>query len=318
MTAGNSSGERMGSGWAHGKAILIGEHAVVYGQPAIALPLLSITVHVTIWPAGDEDALDCAYYRGPLRQAPSNLSGLRTLIEETRRALPPQYRAMAVAIATTIPPGYGLGSSAAVAVGVVRALYDWHQRPLMEEQLLALVHVAESHAHGTPSGVDAWAASSDRPLWFIRGHQPEVIPLSRPLFLVVANSDSPGSTRDAVRQVRESRDHVVRRLGPIERIGELTQALKPALVSGDYDYVGVLLTEAHRQLADLHITTAHVDSLVSAAIRSGALGAKLTGGGAGGSIVALAADRAQQLKLAEALTHAGAPQVWTPVLGEGN
>ena len=304
----------MGRGSAHAKAILIGEHAVVYGQPALVLPLLPITVHVEISLATDEDVLDCAYYRGHLSEAPAHLEGFTMLIRAARRVFQSQSRALAIAVTSAIPPGYGLGSSAAVAVGIVRALYDFHQRPLTLKQLLALTHIAETRAHGTPSGVDAWATSSERPLWFVRGQVPEFLHLRRALFLVVANSRAPGNTHEAVRQVRESRNRLDGGTQPIKRLGELAKAARPALVRGDYESLGTLMTTAHEQLTNLHITTDHVDTLVSAALRAGALGAKLTGSGGGGSIIALAANGEQQRQLTAKLTQAGAPKVWTPVL----
>ncbi len=315
MTPERGGPEASGSGRAHGKAILMGEHAVVYGFPAIALPLLPVTVDATVQLSIDADWLDCAYYRGPLAKAPSELGGLRVLIEESRRALGSPSRGTTVHIDSMIPPEYGLGSSAAVAVAIVRAMYDLFHQTLAAKELASLVHVAEVHAHGSPSGIDAWAASVDSALWFVPGQPPDPLPLSRPLFLVVAGSDTPGNTRDAVRRVKESQARFGVGAGPIARIGELTRAARPALVRGDYGFLGALMTEAHRELNALHVATDHLNRLVSTALRDGALGAKLTGGGGGGSMMALAADGSQQMQLAETLRRTGARQVWTPVVG---
>lgn len=314
-TASNGEQVSEGSGQAHGKVILLGEHAVVYGYPAIGFPLLPVTVRVQIMPIEGEDMLDCSYYYGKLTDTPTALAGVKVLIEETRHALQSTLGALSITIASMIPSGYGMGSSAAVAVAIVRGLYDFYQHHLTHEQLLVLVHIAETYAHGTPSGVDAWTTSSDRPVWFMRGREPVRLSLCRPLYLVVACSRSPGNTREAVQQVR---DNVARRAHahPMARLGKLAEGARWALTRGDYENLGLLMTAAHEQLERFGITTDHMDALVSVALHEGAMGAKLTGSGGGGSIIALVADRSEQGRLAAALTLAGAVQVWTPVLKE--
>lgn len=305
---------RTAQGSAHAKALLMGEHAVVYGFPAIVVPLADLKVRADARLRHDDTWLTCSFYDGPLEDAPEEVSGLRILITETLETLS-WHPSVEISIQSDIPPGYGLGSSAAVAAAVVRALYDFACRTLSREQLLELVGISETVYHEAPSGVDAMATTSDGPLWFLRGHPPELISLHAPLFLVLAATSQPASTRQMVQNVRRIQQEVGLEAGPIHRIGALTGASRTALEHGDYRYVGALMTEVHRELTALNTTTPEMDHLITAALSYGALGAKLTGSGGGGSIVALADDAEQQERVAQGLKSAGASAVWTPTYG---
>ncbi|MDA8205508.1 MAG: mevalonate kinase [Thermaerobacter sp.] len=304
---------KTGRGTAHGKAILMGEHAVVYGFPAVAVPLPEIKVSVEAVSREGDDWLDCTYYRGSLQNAPGELGGLRLLIEDGLAQIKCRGP-IGITIQSDIPSGYGLGSSAAVAAAVARALYHLAGAPLPQETLLDLVAVCETVCHGAPSGVDAQTATGLDPLWFVRGRSPEIVAIPNPMYLVVAASSQPGNTRDTVQQVRALKERWGSGTGPIDRIGALTAASRPAIEHGDYPYLGALMIEVHRELAALDVVTSEVEKLVTAALRHEALGAKLTGGGGGGSMVVLAKDRQQQRQLADVLRSAGATRVWAPIV----
>lgn len=308
MTHGKS-----GRGDAHGKAILMGEHAVVYGFPAVAVPLPEIKVSAEATSREGDDWLDCTYYRGPLQHAPSELAGLRLLIVEGLERIK-WRRPIGITIRSDIPAGYGLGSSAAVAAAVAGALYHLAGAPLPRETWLELVAVSETMCHGAPSGVDAQATTGLDPLWFVRGRSPEIVAIPTPMYLVVAASSQPGNTRHTVKQVRALQERLGSGTGPIDRIGALTAASRPAIEHGDYPYLGALMIEVHRELAALNAATSEVEQLVAAALRHEALGAKLTGGGGGDSMVVLAKDIQQQRQLADVLMSAGATRVWTPIV----
>ena len=145
----------IGVGQAHSKIILIGEHAVVYGYPAIALPLLNIQVTCQIVPAErpwvlfENDSLSMAVY--------ASLEHLG--IEEA---------AIACRIDSMIPSQRGMGSSAAVSIAAIRAVFDYFGRDLSQETLEILVNRAEMIAHMNPSGLDAKTCLSDQPIKFIR------------------------------------------------------------------------------------------------------------------------------------------------------
>ncbi len=303
-----------GIGTAHAKALLMGEHAVVYGFPALVVPLFDLKVRVDARLRNDDSWLTCSFYEGPLGDAPEDVSGLHLLITETLQKLS-RRSSVEISIQSDIPPGYGLGSSAAVAAAVVRALYDLAGVVLSREHLLELVRISETVYHEAPSGVDAMAATSEEPLWFLRGHPPEPISIHAPLFLVLAATSQPANTREMVQRVRGLQERFGLGVGPIHRIGALTRASRTALEHGDYPYVGALMTEVHRELVALHTTTPEMEQLIATALGHEALGAKLTGSGGGGSLIALVEDAEQQRRVAQGLKTAGASAVWTPTFG---
>ncbi len=303
-----------GVGTTHAKALLMGEHAVVYGFPAVVVPLSDLKVRAYARLRNDNNWLTCSFYAGPLGDAPQEVSGLQLLISAAMEELS-WDGSVEISIQSDIPPGYGLGSSAAVAAAVARALYDLVRRTPSREKLLELVGVSETIYHGVPSGVDAMAAISDKPLWFVRGHPPMPISIGAPMFLVLAATSQPANTRQMVQRVRGIQERFGLGAGPIHRIGALTRASRTALEHGDYPYVGALMTEVHRELVALNTTTPAMDRLITVALGHGALGAKLTGSGGGGSIVVLVQDAEKQRQVAEGLKLAGASAVWTPTFG---
>src|SRR5439155_12480593 len=168
-------------GWAAGKVILLGEHAVVYGRPALAAGLalgLEVEVRAAEGPARVES--DHAELRGderPLR-----------LVQDAAAALGLAPRGFVVEIRSTLPPGAGLGSSAALAIAVLRALAQAAGRDLMGDEELALGRWPEALFHGHPAGIDPAAAALGSCFRFVRGEPPTITPLrtARPLPLVIA------------------------------------------------------------------------------------------------------------------------------------
>lgn len=297
-------------GFAHAKLILIGEHAVVYGHPAIVAPLpeLSVTVETKRHMGGDWIA--SSLFEGEFSRAPDPLKGLILLINEVRRRGAAPSESLSVRIQSDIPLGYGLGSSAAVAVALTRSLCGFFGMALDQETLMGFVHIAEVYAHGRPSGIDAWGCSQDSLLWFERGQTPRSISLTEPLFLVVGQSDSPGQTRQAVSGVRTSpeRDRV------IGQLQQLTKESREYLQDHQYAALGRCLTKAQGLLRDVGVSTPGLDSLVEEALAQGAYGAKLTGSGGGGCMMAVARNSTHQAQIKESLQILGAPHVWTPII----
>lgn len=307
----------MREGRAHAKLILIGEHSVVYGHPAIALPLPRLEAKVRLEPCAGPLRIESELYRGALSEAPTELRGIAACGSEAilRAGLP--QAGLAFRVESAIPPGCGLGSSAAVAAATVRAAFLRAGRRPRRSELRALVDLAERHAHGSPSGLDAAAVLSTRPLWFERGEVAGDLPVGRRIHLVVALSSAIGSTRAAVHAVRmrlgRQRTRTERALC---RLGEFARAAREALASGDAQELGRVMDRAQRELTALGLSSASLDRLLAAARASGALGAKLTGAGLGGCVVALGRDVRHLPELRAALKAAGARRIWTVSLGE--
>ncbi|SCL21942.1 mevalonate kinase [Micromonospora inyonensis] len=332
---------RVGVGRAHGKAILLGEHAVVYGAPALVIPVpqLTTTASATRLPDPDDgaDRISFALAGSPTTSVtPLATDGLRHLVAEFRERTAVAGRmCVDVLIDCAIPQGRGLGSSAACARAAVLALADVFDRRLDAGTVFDLVQASEKVAHGRASGIDALATGATSPLLFQSGtarelpivmpgngcaHAPERT-APRPgagfdgLF-VIADSGVGGSTRDAVELVRrrfagraETQDAFVR------RVSDLTHAALRDLAHGQVGDFGARLTENHRLLHEVGISTDLIDALVEAALAAGSLGAKITGGGLGGCMIALVADPGRAEAVVRRLHEAGAVRTWVVPVG---
>lgn len=337
--------QKVAVGRAHSKLILVGEHAVVYGKPAIALPFPKIEVNSTVEAGPDTVMIDCRYYVGPLTGARQKLRGIALCIKETLKILNVRPKGLRIHIHSTIPIGRGLGSSAAIAIAIVRSLFAYYGQILSKQQLMALVHLAETYAHGNPSGIDMEAAYSDRPIWFQKdsgalgpsrdpeipinpeesevskatGGVPRVLPLQigLPTHLVIADSGRISDTRAAVAGIKE-KYQLERKTTQqaLDRLGEITHLAKVALANGNATLLGNTLNWAQDELILLGVSEPSIDRLVETARNAGALGAKLTGGGRGGCIIALAQSSGQAKVISDALTREGAHQTWYFTLGE--
>ncbi|MGW5636050.1 mevalonate kinase [Streptomyces sp. NPDC003832] len=307
-----------GVGHAHAKAVLLGEHAVVYGAPALAVPVPVLTVTATARRSPERAAggvtvtLTGSASRPMAAQASD---GLRGLIGEFTRSLGvDDDRHLDVALDAGIPHGRGLGSSAACARAVVHALADLHGRDVTEQQTFDLVQTAENVAHGRSSGVDARAVGARGPLLFRRG-EAEELRVGHHGLLVIADSGVVGRTKDAVELLREGfEQHTGARERFVERATRLTEGARQALVEGRSEELGARLTDYHDLLRAAGLSIRAVDDLVEAALTAGALGAKITGGGLGGCAIALTrTDRAEEVT--RELRAAGAVRTWTVALG---
>ena len=286
--------KKIGVGKAHSKIILIGEHAVVYGYPAISLPLLEVEVTCRVLPAEtpwrlfEEDTLSMAVYAS-LEYLTIKDACIRCQIE------------------SAIPEKRGMGSSAAISIAAIRAVFDYYDAQLSQETLEILVNRAEMIAHMNPSGLDAKTCLSDHPIRFIKNVGFEELAMDLSAYLVIADTGVYGHTREAI-QVVESKGKEA--LPFLYALGELTQQAEEAIKHKDAEKLGEILSGAHENLKEIGVSSQEADSLVETAIHHGALGAKMSGGGLGGCIIALAANLEQAQELAQGLEEKGAVQTW--------
>ncbi|NLU51648.1 MAG: mevalonate kinase [Clostridiaceae bacterium] len=297
-------------GEAHGKLILVGEHAVVYNKPAIAMPF-PLRIRAIVTEQIGEIRVSSNVYTGNLKDMPDKFMGLAQTIYRSLEICHQPKEGIHIEVESEIPMGRGLGSSATAATAIVRGIFAFYQRPLSEEQLYSLVEIGENYAHGKPSGIDMMAAANEKPIFYQKTKGASFLASPKPLYIVAADSGEVGDTKTAVEHVKELRQQRPDVIDPIiDEIEDIVWKAKEAIISGDSLLLGSLLTRNHENLKKLEVSNSMLDHLVEAAIRAGALGAKLTGGGMGGCIIALTKDMTHAEKVGKALVKEGARKVW--------
>ncbi|KXT74781.1 Mevalonate kinase [Streptococcus sp. DD10] len=283
-----------GVGKSHSKIILIGEHAVVYGYPAIALPLKNIEVTCQIVPATkswelfEADTLSMAVF---VSLESLGLEGAKIRCQ----------------ISSMIPEKRGMGSSAAVSIAAIRAVFDYFKKDLDASLLETLVNRAEMIAHMNPSGLDAKTCLSDRAIKFIRNVGFSELAIDLNAKLIIADTGIYGHTREAIQKVEENGQEA---LSHLRVIGQLTNQVEQAIAEKDLSGLGKALSACHRELASIGVSCPEADCLVETAENAGALGAKMSGGGLGGCIIALAEDEKKAKEIVERLREKGAKDIW--------
>lgn len=343
---------RSGYGETCAKVILFGEHSVVYGYSAIALPLKNLRMRATVTGrdlAGEETAvcetfetfetcetcaeipesadstillnsdsritLSCLDFNGKLSEVPPRFSSVRTAIHAALEFAGHVGDSLHVVTESNFPPERGLGSSAASAGAVIRAILDYYKIRASEDEIFALTQSAERVAHGRPSGLDATATSASWPVRFSSGEFSRM-EINMRAWLILADSGCKGMTRvtvDALRARMDEQPDAVK--NKLDELGAIANQAADDLALGRAADIGARMTRAHRILADLGVSTPQLDKLVRAALDHGALGAKLTGGGGGGCVIALADTEAAAEQVSAALRAAGACGTWIVDLG---
>lgn len=291
------------------KIILFGEHAVVYGHPALAVPVSSLRAEAQA--EFNHDKL--TIIARDLDNKVIKFDGEDPLAETVRLTLQklnikaPQA---SIAVQSNIPIASGLGSGAAITTVIVRALCELTQRPLSLEDTNALVYEVEKIHHGTPSGIDNTVVVYEQPIYFVRNQPIQPINNAIPFTLLIANTGKSALTKVAVGDVRKLFESEPERIQPLlEKIGSIAKDARQAMQRGDIDQLGKLMFANHELLQQLTVSSPELDKLVEAAKKAGALGAKLSGGGRGGNMITLVTEETKS-GVRQALLDASAVQVY--------
>jgi mevalonate kinase len=283
---------------APGKAILIGEHSVVYGEPAIAVPVHTLQAKAIVSPeiSGRRGEIQIQAPDIDLNAEMDDLEPHHPIRAAIQAAVlpdgnPADIPACKIYLSSTIPTASGLGSGAAISAALIRALSAFLGRRLSDEQVSEKTYEVEKIHHGTPSGIDNTVISHQKPIYYQKGEPFQFLHIPSPFFLIIANSGIPGHTREAVELVRQNWINETQQSEDIfSSIGQISRQAKDMIQNGIPNDLGPLMDQNHSLLQELEVSHPELDRLVSIARKSGALGAKLSGGGLGGNIIALVGE----------------------------
>ena len=339
---------------ASGKIILFGEHAVVYGQPALAVPVhevyaeaeVSTIPRAGIWVNAPDigiheelsrlapehplatvinsvfSALNIPVIASEAKQSPTQRGGLP---RRERTAPRNDKDGIEIKISSTIPIASGLGSGAAVSVAIIRALSAHLGHPLDDKKVNEIAYEVEKIHHGTPSGIDNTVVTYGKPVFFqnfprsnekginplLRGKASliETLHVAKPFTIIIADTGILAPTKESVGDVRKLWKENPQKMNVFfAAIGSIVRTARQSIEGGHPERLGPLMNENHRLLREMGVSCQKLDYLTEASLRSGAFGAKLSGGGRGGNMIALS-TKENAPAIAEALIKAGAKNV---------
>jgi mevalonate kinase len=311
----------VGSGKGYGKAILFGEHFVVYGLPSIVSALGACTtadvkvVKGSGWVVNDQRPATPGYkeqkYTDAMQSIVNVIKHLKVDAESQR---------LEISFAGDLIAASGVGASAAQCTSLARALSETFNLNLDDERINEAAFEGEKAYHGTPSGIDNTASTYGGLIWFVKNlgagkNTTDLLQSPRKMLIVLANSGITASTAEVVADVRRLRE---KNPEEIEKIfgdyGRLAESARKALLEGDIATIGKLMNQNHKLLQQITVSGEVNDELVELALENGAVGAKLTGTGRGGLVIGLAENVDIQERVARAIEERGYT-VWRTTIG---
>lgn len=293
-----------------GKIILFGEHAVVYGRPALAVPLSSLRARVRIeeGQAGGT-VIHALNLEREVRLEDASSDDALAAITRLGMAELGVIDPLEIFIESEIPVASGFGSGAAISTAIVRAIAAYSGIEVSPARVSALVYETEKLYHGTPSGVDNTVIAYEQPVRFMRGQDIRPFTITRPFELVIANTGIASPTKITVGDVRRGWESDKPRYEALfDRVGAIVQEAQGALARGENERLGALMLGNQRALQEIGVSSPEIEQLISVGLRAGAGGGKLSGGGRGGNVIFYVQDTSAA-PLERALRDAGGASV---------
>ena len=298
-----------GEGIGFGKAIMFGEHFVVYGVPAIVSAIGKYTIakieaiDKANWTLEDNRKATPNYKEDKIDQQKESINNI-----VKKMGLDLSKKGVHIVLEGNLYCASGIGASAASCVAIARALNKQFNLNLTDEEINEIAYEGEKGYHGTPSGIDNTASTFGGLIWFEKKESNVMDKLSilNPIEIVIGNSGKVANTEAAVAGVRQRKEQNADKYNQIfDRAENIAYLAKDALEDEDYKELGKLMNENHKLLQQIEVSSRELDFMVKLARDEGAIGAKLTGGGLGGNIIALTPGRDLQDRVATALEKEG-------------
>jgi mevalonate kinase len=311
----------MGTGKGYGKTILFGEHFVVYGLPAIASALGSYTIaDVEVlegkgWIVEDQRPATPGYKKQKYDQAMQSIQSVIDYLE-----IDTKNQKLEISFSGDLIAASGVGASAAQCTSLARAFNDTFNLNLDDEKINLAAYEGEKAYHGTPSGIDNTASTYGGLIWFKKNmsggkNTMDLLQARKKMPLVIANTGITASTTEVVADVRQLKEKNSIRFEKIfDEYEGLAENAKKALIKGDITKIGELMNQNHKLLQEITVSGDFNDKLVKIALQNGAAGAKMTGTGRGGLVIALAENENDQIKIANAIENKGF-DAWKTMIG---
>lgn len=300
----------MGTGVGFGKVILFNEHFVVYGLPAIVSAIGRVTTAVVEKGSGSGTEInDCrpetpGYKAEKLREQQESLQRIFKFMN-----IDTEHNHFKITLGGDLTAASGVGASAASCAAIARAFSEELGLNYSDEQVNQTAYEGEKGYHGTPSGIDNTAATYGGLIWYKRGGESQIMDrmkLMKPVEVVMGNTGIVADTKIVVADVKERKEKAAEKYTQIfKNADELVQEARKQLIAFDLPKLGLSMNKNHEMLQQIGVSCNELDVLVDLARDNGALGAKMTGTGRGGYMVALTPSQELQERVAVEIERKG-------------
>jgi len=293
----------------------------VYGLPAIASALTSFTtaeVKVVMgngWTVDDQRPATPGYKKKKFNEA---MQSIKNVLEYLK--IDTEIQKLEIKFAGNLIAASGVGASAAQCTSLSRALNDTFDLNLNDEKINEAAYEGEKAYHGTPSGIDNTASTYGGLIWFVKNltggkNTMELLKSPKKIPLIIANSGITASTTEVVADVRRLKEESPEKFEKIfSQYENLAAEAKKVLLEGDIVKIGSLMNQNHELLQAVTVSGEINDQLVEIALKNGSIGAKMTGTGRGGLVIALAENEELQDKIIKAIEKKGY-EAWKTMIG---